>query len=212
MTLPSGYPNHYLPVKFFLSSYRALSDGRSGVVQLQRKLETKSLLASEWKITWIGTCAVLRTAIDLFKVDAKSCLSPNLRREFALEWKNIDRRREDHAIFWKFLREERGNILHEYEWRAYETWMMPDGTFREPHPIFWPVLRMRTGDFKGRNSLELLEEAADWVEARIFSAINRAGYEPEEYRGLSNFEPRPRLEATSGLLGFLANSDKDDDP
>jgi hypothetical protein len=58
---------------------------------------------------------------------------------------------------------------------------------------------MRSGPFEGRNSLDLLKEGADWVEARIFAAIRRAGLDPDEERGLGSFQPRPKL--TGGILG-----------
>jgi hypothetical protein len=198
MTVPTQYANSYVPVKYFLSSYRALSDGRSGIRHIEERLEAATFFLSEWKVNWIGTCAVLRTAIDLFTIDAKSCLAPSIREEIKAEWKAIKNQKEEHAIFWEFLRQERDNVIHEYQWRAYETWMKPDGTFRAARLSLLmldddgarPVLLMKGGPFEGRNSLELLKEGADWVEARIFGAIRKAGFDPEEERGLVHFQPR----------------------
>ncbi|MER9493976.1 hypothetical protein NKI86_19355 [Mesorhizobium sp. M0320] len=102
MTVPTKYANSYVPVKYFLSSYRALSDGRSGIRHLDERLAEATFLLSEWKVIWIGTCAILRTSIDLFRVDAKSCLSPGIRHEITVEWNAIKDQREDHAIFWDF--------------------------------------------------------------------------------------------------------------
>ncbi|BCG83091.1 hypothetical protein MesoLj113b_66330 [Mesorhizobium sp. 113-3-3] len=209
MTVPSHYTNHYIPVKFFLSSYRALSDGRSGIHHLGDQITQATFLLSEWKVIWIGTCALLRTAIDLFQVDAKSCLSPELRHEIAVEWKAIKDNKDDHSIFWEFLRQERDNIIHEYQWRAYETWIKPDGTFRDGGLSLLAlagddaklVLLMRGGPFVGRNSLDLLQEGADWVEARIFAAIRRAGFDPEESRGLVNFQSPPTFNGGGSILG-----------
>ena len=70
MTVPLQYSNHHMPVKYFLASYRALSDGRSGIRHLEDQLQTATSLLSEWKVVWIGTCTILRTAIDLFRIDA----------------------------------------------------------------------------------------------------------------------------------------------
>jgi hypothetical protein len=211
VTVPSQYANSYVPVKYFLASYRALSDGRSGISHLDERLDQATFLLSEWKVTWIGTCAILRTAIDLFRVDAKSCLAPRIREEIATEWKLIKDRKSEHSIFWDFLRQERDNVIHEYEWRAYEAWMKPDGTFRPARLSFLmldddgarPVLLMKGGPFAGRNSLELLKEGAEWVEARIFDAIRRAGYDPEEDRGLVHFQARPTqfLGTLSSIIG-----------
>jgi hypothetical protein len=49
------------------------------------------------------------------------------------------------------------------------------------------VLVMRGGIYEGRDSLELLKESAEWVEARIFGAIRNAGFDPEENKNVVNF-------------------------
>lgn len=204
MTVPTKYANNYAPVKYFLSSYRALSDGRSGIRHLEELLGSATFLFSEWKIIWIGTCSILRTAIDLFQVDAKSCLPTGIKHEIGAEWKAIKDQKDEHTIFWEFLRQERDNVIHEYKWQAYETWMKPDGTLRASRLSLLtlnddgarPMLLMKDGSFKGRNSLELLKEGADWVEARIFGAIQRAGFDPEEKRGLVHFQPQAKPGST----------------
>lgn len=218
MTVPLKYANSYMPVKYFLSSYRALSDGRSGIRNLEEALSSATFYLSEWKVRWIGTCTLLRSGIDLFQVDQRSCLATSLRQEIKAEWMTIKTQREQHAIFWEFLKQERDNVIHEYEWRAYEAWMKPDGTFRAGHTTLLgmldeddarPLLLMRDGPFKGRNSLDLLKEGAEWVEERIFSAIRRAGLDPDEERGLVHFQPRPSLRGTI-LGGLLSGGDEDE--
>lgn len=207
MTIPLKYSNHYVPVKYFLASCRALSDGRSGIMQLEKKLNSAKVLLSDWKVQWIGTCTISRTAIDLFRIDAKSCLNLRIREEIAAEWSAIKDNKEMHAIFWEFLRDERNNVIHQYQWRTYEAWMKPDGTFRENRLSLLsieddgarPILMMNDGPFKGQNSLDLLNESAGWVEERIFSAIRRAGFDPNEARNLGNFMPLPTL--SSSILG-----------
>lgn len=201
MTISNEYANRFVPLKFYLSSYRALSDGRSGIGSLERRLDEAKSFLSEWKIMWIGTCTTLRTAIDLFRVDAQSCLSSKIRIEIEAEWADIRTQKEDHAIFWQFLRLERDNVIHGYEWRAYEAWLKPDGSYRAPNLSLLmlndddarPMLLMRSGAYAGRDSLDLLKESADWVEERIFNAIRRAGFDPDEDRGLVHFQPRPRI-------------------
>jgi hypothetical protein len=214
MSVPLKYYNMYAPVKLFLSSYRALSDGQSGVRELEEKLYQDRILLSDWKVSWAGTCTILRASIDLFKIDRRSCISPSIRREIGAEWNVINDNRDEHAIFWDFLREERNNIIHGYNWRAYETWMKPDGTFLEPPQVLVvskdydgarPFLKMKAGRFKGRNSLDLLRESADWIEQRIFSAIHRAGFDPEEMRSLGNFSPLPK--SRGSLLGGMARDE-----
>ena len=207
MTLSHQYQNRFVAVKYFLNCYRALSDGRVGIRLLEEKVRTDSFLFSDWKILWLGTCAVLRTSINLFQVDAKSCINSDIRESIKSEWASIKLNQDKHAIFWKFLRKERDHIIHEYKWTAYETWLLEDGTSETP--VFSllavkpetakSVLVMRHGFFEGRNSIELLSEGADWVEQRIFSAIERAGFDPEEQRRLGDFQKRIPL--GKSLLG-----------
>lgn len=204
MTVPLKYRNTYFPVKYFLTSYRALSDGKTGVRHLEKHLQSSAFLLSEWKVIWIGTCTLLRTSIDLFKVDAKSCINQKIREEIQSEWKSIKENKKHHPIFWEFLRKERNNIIHEYEWAAYEAWMDQDGTTRparmslldiKPQDVS-SVLIMRGGQYKDRNSLDLLKESEEWVEARLFGAIRRAGFDPDEKRNLVNFQKRPPAKKT----------------
>lgn len=207
MTIPRKYANTYLPVKYFLTSYRALSDGKTGVRHLEEQLKSSKFYLSEWKVLWIGACTLLRTSIDLFKVDAKSCINKKIREEIRSEWESIKSNKEDHSIFWNFLRKERDNIIHEYEWAAYEGWMDQDGATRPARMSLLDlkpqdaqsILIMRGGRYKGRDSLELLNESAGWVETRIYNAIIRAGFSPDENRNLVTFQERPP--AGRGLLG-----------
>jgi len=206
MTVPLEYRNIYIPVRYFLTSYRALSDGKTGIRHLEEHLQSSTFLLSEWKVIWIGACTLLRTSIDLFQVDARSCISQQIREEIHAEWNSIKQKKEHHRIFWEFLRKERNNIIHEYEWAAYEVWMDQDGTTRparmslldiKPKDVS-SVLVMRGGPYKGRNSLDLLKESAEWVEAMIFGTIRRTGFDPDENRNLVNFQKRPPVE--NGLL------------
>ena len=211
MTLPSQYGNIYIPVKHFLTSYRALSDGKSGVQHLEEHLNSSEFLLSDWKVVWIGTCTLLRTSIALFHVDANSCINEKIREQLRSEWKLIKANKECHPIFWKFLRKERDSIIHEYEWAAYEVWMDIDGTSRDvpisllsikPEDVN-SVLIMRDGWYKNCNSLDLLKKSAEWVEERICSAIRRAGFDPDEKRNLITFEKHsPDPLATDTLLGY----------
>jgi len=210
MTLPLNIPPMYIEVKYFLTSYRALSDARSGIRHLESYLHMTSFLLSEWKVIWIGTCAILRTCIDLFRVDAGSCLNAELRQAIAEEWSSIKANKAQHQIFWEFLRKERDNIVHEYEWSAYEAWLKEDGSVVRPTLSLLSarpedtrsVLVMRGGLYSGRDSLDLSREGADWVEERITSAIKAAGFDPEEKRELHSFKTRAEL-PRQGLLSVL---------
>lgn len=200
MTFPPNLRNPYFPVKYALRSYGALSDGKAGVRQLEEHLQSVEFLWSDWKVIWIGACALLRTSIDLFKIDRRSCINKRIREEIRSEWNSIKKNEADHAIYWEFLQKERNNILHQYDWQSYEMWMDEDGNIRPPARMTLltvrpkeakSVLIMRSGHFKDRNSLELLQESAEWVEERIFGAIRRAGFDPDERKNLATFEKPP---------------------
>jgi hypothetical protein len=212
MTVPFEYQNRYVSVKYFLTTYRALSDGKFAIRQLEEHLKSDSFLFSDWKVIWIGACTILRTSIDLFRVDSRSCINERLREEILAEWRSIDANRDDHQIFWKFLRQERNNILHEYKWSAYEVWLDREGVERparfsllevRPDDVR-SIIVMKNGPYKGRNTLELLSEGAEWVEARIFAAIRRAELDPEEMRDLVTFQPPP---SSPGLLSLFSGID-----
>lgn len=210
MAVPAKYGNIYIPVKYFLSSYRALSDGRAGISHLDEHLKASEFLLSEWKVIWVGACAVLRTAITLFQVDQKSCINAEIRKCLALEWKYINKEREKNSIYWNFILKERDRIIHQYEWTAYEAWMNKDGIVKPAGRISLlsikpgdvdNVLIMKSGPHKNRNCLDLLKESADWVEERIYNAIRHAGFEPEERRNVISFEKQPIQAPVDTILG-----------
>ncbi len=213
-TVASGY---YSPVKYFLTSYRALSDGRSGIRHLEQYLNSSKLVLSDWMVAWIGTCTLLRTSIELFKEDARNPdIDRKIRDQINSEWKFIKANQEDHSIFWQFLRKERNNIIHEYKWAVQEVWMERDGTTRVPTPLLdikpedaSSILVMKNGRYKNRNSLDLLKESAEWVEERIYSAIRRAGFDPDEERDQRTFEERrPPVELPALKAALLGKSIK----
>ena len=204
MTVPLKYSNSYIPVKWFLTSYRALLDGKTGIRHLEKHLKSSTFLLSDWKVIWIGSCTLLRASIGFFQVDGKSCINEEIRRGIREEWISIKENKKHHPIYWKFLKEERDNIIHYYEWAAYEKWMDKDGVIQpDPIPLLSigsedanSVLIMRSGPYKNCNSLDLLKESAKWVEARIYDAIRRAGFDPDENRNVGTFEMERLVEGT----------------
>jgi hypothetical protein len=208
MTVPTKYSQRYLPTKYFLVSYRALSDGQRAIKLLEDHLSSESFFLSDWKIHWFAATTLLRSAIDLFREDSRSCLPEAFKQGFRDEFSSIKADGGSHSIFWQFLRKERDAIIHSYQWQAYEAWIAQDGAEIEVrHSILvgrpenvQSVLPMKSGQFRGRNSVELLHEAAAWVESRIVSALARGGYTPDEERNVVSFLPRPKGPST--LLGF----------
>jgi hypothetical protein len=68
------------------------------------------------------------------------------------------------------------------------------------------VSEMKEGPFTGHDSLELLHEAAAWVENRICAAITRAGFSPDAERNAVTFAPRP---ASSSVAATLLSGKED---
>jgi hypothetical protein len=208
MTAPLRYRDYYVPIKWFLTSYKAVLDGKKGIDLLDNHLKENGFSLSEWKVIWVGSCSLLRTSIDLFKnADLKTCIDSKIKKEIKTEWDLIGKNKDKHKIFWEFLQKERNNILHQYEWAAYEAWMDKEGAARpatitllgvQPDEVE-NVLIMRGGAYNGRNSVDLLRESADWAEERIFSAIRRAGFDPDEERNAVTFKSRPPNDAGIGL-------------
>ncbi|WP_337997822.1 hypothetical protein [Oleispirillum naphthae] len=200
--IPETYRNIYLPIKFFLNSYRAFLEGKYGISKIQSLLDEDKLSLDYWKILWVGTCTTLRSSIDLFQVDVKSCINEKIKNSIQSEWRYIKDNKKENSIFWDFLRRERDNIIHEYKWDAYLSYLDTEGNAQEYHQTILgePIARehlsllMKYGPYEGRNSLELLKESAAWIEERIYCAITRAGYSPDEERNIVTFETRPSPE------------------
>jgi hypothetical protein len=207
MVLPNKYSHFYLPVRSFLASERAYRDGNRAVDLLRRELESESLFLSDWRVHWVAATTLLRAAIDLFQIDQKMC-HPQLALGVRKEWQDISDRRVEHAIFWEFLRKERNNIVHEYKWSAYERFLDRAGdVVLNPSILTLGIgdydreLLIHEGKYTGANAFSVLESCRDWVDARLNSAIERAGLDPEEKRNVVSFLPRPP--SAPSLMGTL---------
>jgi hypothetical protein len=62
------------------------------------------------------------------------------------------------------------------------------------------VLEMKDGPYASFDSLDLLREGLMWVEERIFSAVERTGFSPDEYRNVVEFSARTEDPATGMTL------------
>jgi hypothetical protein len=209
MALPLPYRNLPLEVKYNLASYRACLDCKHGLERLKKGQVTYSA----WKVEWAGLCALLRTSIEMIgKKDAKSCLPEILKKELKHAWNELTYHKEKFPLFWEFIRRERNNIMHEYEFSAYEAIIKPDGTTRRSRGLLSfmeegekETLVIGSGHYKDRQALEVLSEAIEWVENYIFSAIKKAGYDPEEKRYAGSLQPIALAPASArtALLGDL---------
>lgn len=199
MPLPLRYSEYYFPVKYFPASYKCFQDGARAVSMLEEELGASKLLLSDWKIHWVAACSLLRTSIALFAYDARICVSKELAAGFSSRWKEIKANAHQHAIYWDFLHAERNNILHEYKWSAYSLHLDLDGKIANPPPSlllllsdkYVSTLRIRSGRYSGRQAIDVIKEARDWVEEQILETIRSVGLDPEEERNARTFQRRP---------------------
>jgi hypothetical protein len=208
MGLPSSYKQLPLEVKYNLASYLACTDCKYGIDRLKRGNPTYSA----WKIEWAGICALLKTSVHLMREkDARSCLPEHLKSELRRAWNELRKHKERYPLFWEFIDRERNNIIKEYEFSAYEVIIKPDGTTRKPLGLLSfmeegekETLIIKSGYYKDRLALEVLSEAAEWVENYIFDVIRRAGYDPNEKRYAGSLLSIPQHSAArTTLLGDL---------
>lgn len=215
--LPKYLQNRYFELGVLLSCNRALSDARSGHRQLVEQIETGPMLLSDWKITWAGTCAVARATMHLMREDAKSCLNEALKQELQTEFDRVGKERDRHPIFWKFLYSERNALLKEYKWAAYKVYLDENGDRLGSMSLLTTFvtakkseLRIQSGPYEGQLALDVLEEAIDWVDKRINSAVNRAGFSLKERVHFSTWSKMPKSEQDTTLFGQSLKTSKDE--
>lgn len=212
MTHPDWFREFYLPTKSMLSSYRALLDGQQGIHHLERLMakETSTFL-SEWRLAWVGAFVTLRASVFLIEEDSQSCINKRLGAALRSEWHAIAADKEGNAIFWEFLKSERDSIAHQYRWSAYEMWLRDDGSLEKPRVSLLSmrpeeaksVMVMGPGRFEGQNAIDLLQNAASWIEDRLFSAIRRAGFDPDEERSTRTFKTREESPASASQRSLI---------
>jgi hypothetical protein len=207
MGLPSHYQNLPLKVKYNFTSYRACLDSKYAIERLKRG----EISYSQWKVEWAGICALLKAAVHLMKAkDARSCLPDRVKSEFKAAYDELGKNKDKYSLFWKFIDKERHNILKEYEFSAYEAIIRPDGTTRQPKGLLSTMeegekeaLLIRSGEYQGRNALEVLSESVEWLESYILNTIEKAGYDPNEERYAGTLLPIRRNEARNAFIESL---------
>lgn len=217
MVVPRNLANRFYEVGVLLSSLRALSDARRGIQNLETKYSGESSLFSDWKVEYVGVCSLLRAAVHLIGEDAKACHNDKVTQELRAEWDAIKQNSSDHTIYWEFVNKERNSILKEYHWSSYEQYFDENG---EPIKMTnYSLISMymvsetsrlivKGGVYRGRDTLELLNEAADWVEERVSSALLRAGYQLKDRVHFQTWAKETDGDQKTGtLLGVAPNND-----
>lgn len=181
MTLPPGTPEFSLKAKEFLTSYRVCKDVQNAIEHL--KADTPTF--GGWRIQWSGICSLLKSSMVVTQLDAKRCYSAELRASLKEGWHRLRRNKAEYPLYWDMIDRERNNILKEYEFSAYDSYIKEDGTVTPLVSLFDLAtskheLRIKSGVFKGRLALELADEAAEWVEGYIVQLVREGGYDPEE--------------------------------
>lgn len=180
MTLPTSTYDFTTEVKYYLRSYRAYFDVRFAL----ENYPAEGMTLSRWKVYWAGVCSLLKTSIHMMRHDARSCLPGPLKETLVSSWNELRQNKSQYPLFWDFIDRERHNILKEYEFSAYETYLSPDGKQTYPSLLesidLQGVLLIRGGTYDGRDALELAKEGASWVGSYLDDTMRRAGLDPDE--------------------------------
>jgi hypothetical protein len=134
-------------------------------------LEAESDTA-RFRVLWVSGVALLRSVGDaLHKVDAAR--DPRVAKAAADAWKRVEADREKNAIFWEFIREERNNVLKEYEFGFLSGPVNVLVTLSDEISIlddnlFCPIA---DGRFAGEDCRDILAQGIAWWE-RELSAID----------------------------------------
>jgi hypothetical protein len=138
----------------------------------QRLLDviTADMPTELWKPRWAGLVALLRAVGHVLKeVDGKT--SDATRKVIESAWEKLNQSKPEPAIFWKFIEDERNNIL-----KTYEIGTRVNITLRPGAGALWLNLAtgetgsglggpttfeafMRSGPFQGQDPVELCREA-----------------------------------------------------
>lgn len=187
--LPDSVRSFHLEVRYYLSCYRAATDARHAIVNMSQNDISLAL----WKVQWAGICGIMKTSVHLMSVDAKRCFSPELRLVLKARYDELRRKKPEFQLFWNFIDRERHNILKEYEFSAYESYVAdPENAEKDLGSILSLLsaskeLRIRGGVYDGRLALELALEACDWIIGYLEETIRLGGFEPNDKIEWSGF-------------------------
>lgn len=152
---------------------------------------TTDMSASLWRPRWAGLISLLRAVGHVLdKVDGKN--SPTTRSVIDLEWQRLNDSKPDPAIFWRFIDDERNNVLKLYEiGSAVNITVRPGAanlclSTEETHSSMSGSTTvepfMRSESFKGQDPLTLCREAIqfwkiylDRIDRQVLEAQTSSG-------------------------------------
>jgi hypothetical protein len=127
-----------------------------------------------WQTRWVGMVALLRAVGHVLKeIDAKQ--SPKWKKAVDDAWARLKKTEpEPPAIFWKFIEEERNNVLKAYAVGARLNIGIQPGSGNPPQYESF----MRTGFYDGRAALTLCREAIAFWEKHLAEVEAAATQDP----------------------------------
>lgn len=138
----------------------ALQDCKDAALELRQNDDVFA-----WRRRWLTVVTLLRAIGHILKnVDSKQ--TPNYEHAVDLWWKELSKNRFSNEIFWKFINSERNSILKEYR---------TEGSFKARVTTHYTTnvtigstsSHFEKGHFKGRATLEVVEEAIEWWEIQL---------------------------------------------
>lgn len=138
-------------------------------------LEVESDTA-RFRLLWVSGVALARSVGHVLrKVDSRR--DPRTRRSIDEAWERWKSDRKTHALFWEFIREERNNILKEYEFGflsgPMDVLVTPnDEVFVLDDNLFCPI---SGGRFAGEDCRDILADAIAWWERELSTIDSHEG-------------------------------------
>ena len=143
-----------------------LDDCRKAVSEIK-----DGVMGRKWRIRWASSVVLLRAVGHVLKkVDAAR--DPTLGQVIHQEWMRLNASKPEPLIFWKFIEEERNNILKEYKIVAGQGVTIRPGSMHlnltagnRTSESNLPTLyhyTINSGPFAGRDQREVLHEAIEW--------------------------------------------------
>nr|WP_143023843.1 hypothetical protein [Pseudomonas benzenivorans] len=138
----------------------ALQDCKGAALELRQNDDVFA-----WRRRWLTVVTLLRAIGHILKnVDRKQ--SQDNAHAIDLWWQELSKNKLGNEIFWKFINKERNSILKEY---------LTEGSFKASITTYHTTnesigstsSHFEDGHFKGRSTLEVVEEAIEWWEIQL---------------------------------------------
>src|SRR3974390_2048411 len=144
-----------------LKSREVLSDCKHALNLLE-----KESCPETFRVLWVAAITLVRTVGDVLdKVDAKR--EDRTSKTVAAAYPNWKLNRPSNSIFWDFIREERNQVVHEYEIGFFPgpvDLMSGGDLYTLGEHLFCPII---DGPFAGGGCRDILQQAITWWEHQL---------------------------------------------